>query len=515
MRNRNQVVLPINLEISIPKGDFVFKVAEICEELDYTNLYKEYYRENRIYDPVSLFEVLVYGYMVGKTSARALEEACKTDIRFMWLIQHEPKAPSFNTLNRFKFTRLAPVIEDLFYQFVMKLYEMEEVDFKNIFVDGTKIEANANKYTHVWRTFVEKSLVKLNEKIQKQIPVLRERYGFGDCTSVEDLYENLINQARWLNIVFVNGKGKRKTQLQRDIEQLEGWIAKKQEYIDAFGVFKGRKSFSKTDKDATFMHMKEDYYLKNGNLKPGYNIQIGVENEYIIGVGSFNNRNDVQTLIPFLERMRTHTNKTIERVIADAGYESIENYLYLEENGQECFIKPQNYEQSKKRKYKNNPYLAENMEYNAVKDEFTCARGRKLKFQGETIRKTANGYYTKDRYYRNEKCGKCPHRDKCHKSKNDYRTVKVNIDFKKYREKAFENILSEEGAMLRMNRSIQVEGAFGVIKQDYGFTRFLSRGTKNIETEFFLYAIAFNFNKLCTRAKKGKIGFKLHELKCS
>ena len=515
MRDRNQVVLPIDLEICIPKGDFVFKVVEICEKLDYTKLYQEYYRDNRVYEPVTLFEVLVYGYMTGRTSARALEEGCKTDIRFMWLIQHEPRTPSFNTFDRFKFKKLAPVIEDLFYQFVMKLYEMEEVNFKNVFVDGTKFEANANKYTHVWRTFVEKASVKLEEKISKQLPVIFERYGFNQCTNAEECYEALITQARWMNITFVKGKGKHKTQLQRDIEQIEGYLTKKQEYTEALGIFKGRKSFSKTDKDATFIHMKEDYYLKNGNLKPGYNIQIGVENEYIIGAASFNNRTDVQTLIPFLERMRRHTNRTVERVIADAGYESLENYLYLEENEQECYIKPPNYEQIKTRKYKNNPYLVEHMDYNESKDEYTCPRGRKLKFRRESTSTTANGYEIKYRHYSNEKCGRCPHKDKCHSSKNDYRTIRVNTLLREHRAKAFESIMSDEGAMLRMNRSIQVEGAFGVIKQDYGFTRFLSRGTKNIETEFFLYAIAFNFKKLCTRTEKGKIGFKLHELKVS
>ena len=281
-----------------------------------------------------------------------------------------------------------------------------------------------------------------------------------------------------------------------------------------YGKFGSRRSFSKTDTDATFMHMKEDY-MRNGQLKPGYNIQIGVESEYIVGVGSFSNRSDVGTLIPFLNRIRKHTNRKFENIIADAGYESSENYLYLEENEQNCFIKPQNYEISKKRSYKANPYTAENMEYNAKRDEYTCPNGRKLKFRRESTKTTENGYTISTKYYSNDKCGRCPHRDKCHKSKNGYRTVKVNQVIIEHRPKALEALTSEEGTLLRMNRSIQVEGVFGVLKEDYGFRRFLTRGKKNIETQFFLLAFALNIEKLCNRTKKGRIGLDLFALNAS
>ena len=262
------------------------------------------------------------------------------------------------------------------------------------------------------------------------------------------------------------------------------------------------------------MHMKEDY-MRNGQLKPGYNIQIGVESEYIVGVGSFSNRTDVNTLIPFLNRISKHTNRKFENIIADAGYESSENYLYLEENGQNCFIKPQNYEISKKRSYKANPYTVENMTYNTKKDEYTCPNGRKLKFRRESTKTTENGYTVSTKYYSNDKCGRCPHRDQCHRSKKGYRTVRVNQVILEHRPKTLEALTSEEGTLLRMNRSIQVEGVFGVLKEDYGFRRFLTRGKKNIETQFFLLAFALNIEKLCNRTKKGRIGLDLFQLNAS
>ena len=507
------MVLPLDLGICIPEGDFVFKVAEICEELDYTKLFNTYVRKWRKVNPITLFEILVFGYMEHLYSGRDIEKACKTDIRFMWLLNGEP-APSHATISRFQDERLTEVIEGLFYQFVEKLFELGEVKFKNLFVDGTKIEAYANKYTFVWKKAVEKNLVKLNEKIEKVLPTIAERYGVIESVSIEECYEVLIRQAQWIGLAFVQGKGKHKPQLQRDVELLENFLSKRAEYFSHLGKLGDRNSFSKTDVDATFMHMKEDY-MRNGQLKPGYNIQIGVESEYIVGVGAFSNRSDVNTLIPFLNRIKSHTNRSFERIIADAGYESSENYLYLEENGQECFIKPTNYEISKKRSYKTNPYAVENMTYNEGKDEYTCPDSRKLKFRRESTKTTENGYVVSTRYYSNDKCGRCPHRDKCHSSKNGYRTVRVNQVLNEYRPKVLESLTSEEGALLRMNRSIQVEGAFGVLKEDYGFRRFLTRGKKNVETQFFLLAFALNIEKLCNREKKGRMGLDLFPLNAS
>ena len=513
MRNKSQVVFPLEIGICIPKGDFVFKVAEICESLDYTELWKTYVRAWRKVNPITMFEILIFAYMNRKFSSREIENACKTDIRFIWLLNGEP-APSDSTIARFQRGHLAQVIEELFYQFVEKLYEMGEVKFKNLFVDGTKIEAYANKYTFVWKSAVEKNLAKLNKKAEAFLCVLAERYGFSESISAEDCYECLLTQAQWINLTFVSGKGKHKTQLQRDIEKLQEYIDKKAEYCSHLGKFGNRNSFSKTDTDATFMHMKEDY-MRNGQLKPGYNIQIGVESEYIVGVGSFSNRNDVGTLIPFLNRIRKHTSRKFENIVADAGYESSENYLYLAENGQNCFIKPQNYEISKKRSYKANPYTVENMEYNVTKDEYTCPNGKKLKFRREKNTTTENGYTISTKYYSNDKCGRCPHRDKCHKSKNGYRTIQVNNVILEHRPKTLKALTSEKGTLLRMNRSIQVEGVFGVLKEDYGFRRFLTRGKKNIETQFFLLAFALNIEKLCNRTKKGRIGLDLFALNAS
>ena len=510
MRDRNQVVLPIDLEICISKEDFVFTVAEICDNLCYEKLFEVYIRKWRKLNPITLFEIVLFAYMERKFSSREIVKACKTDIRFMWLLNGEP-VPSVATVKRFLSEKLTDVVEDLFYQFVEKLYEMGEVKYQNLFVDGTKIEANANKYTFVWKKAVEKNLVSLNKKIDTRIAVICERYDL-TIASLEECYETLMQRAVWIELNLVHGKGKHKTQLQKDIEELGGYIKRKEEYLKHLGRMRNRNSYSKTDTDATFMRLKEDH-MRNGRLKPGYNIQIGVEGEYIVGFGAFSNRTDVQTLIPFLNRIKSYTKRTFQRIIADAGYESRENYIYLEENKQESYIKPTNYEISKTRKYKADLYSIDNMTYNKEADTYTCANGDTLFFAYERTETTSHGYEVKTRYYRNQSCEGCPHAGMCHKSKRGFREIKISPEFMRQRQKSLDNITTKEGTQLRINRSIQVEGVFGVLKQDFGFKRFLVRGKKNIETQFFMLALAFNVEKLCNKRKNGRFGQDLFPLK--
>ena len=193
------------------------------------------------------------------------------------------------------------------------------------------------------------------------------------------------------NLEFVYGKGKRKSKLQKYAEGLEDFIEKQSKYDNYNEIFNGRNSFSKTDKDATFMHMKEDH-MKNGQLKPGYNIQIGVEGEYIVGVDVSSERSDQLTLIPFLDKLKSNLSTQYKSVTADAGYESEENYLYLENNNYETYIKPQNYEKLKTKKFKKNIGNKENMTYLKDEDCYICANSQRLTVKSVTTKKSKSGY---------------------------------------------------------------------------------------------------------------------------
>ena len=500
------MVLPFQIEKNIPANDPVFKLVEICEELDYRQLEKTYVRAWRKVNPATLFIVLVYAYMRRLYSSRQIEEACRTDIRFMWILGME-EAPDHSTIARFQNERLVPVIEDLFYQLILKLIELGEVSYANVFVDGTKLEANANKYSFVWAKAVEKHLHRLDEKIEAETKRIARQYCLREDVCFEDLLAALLQMATLQGLVFVHGKGKHKTPLQRDVETLIAYGDKRHDYLESLEIAGKRKSYSKTDTDATFMRMKEDY-MHNGQLKPGYNVQIAVESEYIVGVGLFHNPTDTTTLIPFMERIQAQSGRKIQNLVADAGYASEENFSYLEQHGQNAYIKPQNYEISKTRKYKNDPYRPEHMPYDADRDEYTCPNGKQLRYVYTSSYKTDNGYETSRKVYQCESCEGCPYRSECHTSKSD-RKIRISHKLQEQNRKAQERISTEKGILLRMNRSIQVEGAFGVIKQDFRFRRFLTRGKAKTEAQFFLLAFAFNVEKLCNRVQNKRFGVPL------
>jgi hypothetical protein len=221
-------------------------------------------------------------------------------------------------------------------------------------------------------------------------------------------------------------------------------------------------------------------------------------------------RSDQLTLIPLLGKMESYLGTSYEDVTCDAGYESEENYTYFESKEQTCYIKPQNYERSKKRKFKSNMNLRENMPYNAEKDEYTCQNGKKLRAVYTGKRVSKSGFESEVTYYECENCEGCAFKKDCTRAKAN-RKMQLSKEFLRQRKKSLENITSEKGILLRMNRSIQVEGAFGVIKQDYGFRQFLLRGNKKIRTEMFIVALGYNINKLHNKIQQERTGSQLFE----
>ena len=419
-------------------------------------------------------------------SSRKLEEACRYDTRYMWLLEGSP-APDHTTIARFRSVRLLEVIDGLFAQLMEHLAEMGEIDYEHLFVDGTKLEARANRYSFVWRKSVEKRLLKLKEKAAKLLSVPEGEVSLEMVKAALSKQEQL---CRTQDVVFVSGKGNRKPPEQKRWEKLRNLAEKWEEYFTHLEIMgPGRNSYSKTDHDATFMRMKDDH-MKNAQLKPGYNVQVGVSGEYIVGMQAFPNRSDSGTFIPFLKHMEKQHGRKFESVTADAGFESLENYLYLEENGQVCFIKPSNYESSKK---KNTNWIGrrEDMFHTPQQDAYICQGGMTLCPVGQRTRKSETGFLSTATIYQCEDCTGCHLRSKCNKAKGDKR-LEVCSDFVRLRELSLKNITSDKGILLRINRSIMSEGAFGIIKEDRNFRRFLLRGNPKIHVELMILAFAFD-----------------------
>ena len=488
----------------IPADDSVRLLDEVVEEMDLNPLHRAYERHGRhpATAPSTMLKVMLYANMERIYSSRDIATACRRDINFIWLL-NGAKAPNYHEIARFRSKRLSKCAEELFVQLVKKLKRLGEIRYEHLFVDGTKIEANANKYSFVWKKSTNKYERRTLEKLEKLTAELSQKYGVPEADRL------LPELEKHMTGPYVYGRGHRKSELQRDIEQLRELEAKKMKYASYQDTFNGRNSFSKTDPDATFMHMKEDH-MRNAQLKPGYNIQFGIEGEYITGVTVSSERSDQLTLIPFMEKLKGNGIEYTD-VTADAGYESEENYSYFENTATECYIKPQNYERSKTKKYKSNMALRENMAYDAELDEYTCQAGRKLRARYTGTQETKSGYEREVTYYECDSCANCPFKKKCTRAKQN-RKLQVSKKFIAQRAASLERITSEKGVLLRMNRSIQSEGAFGVIKQDYKFRHFLLRGRKKVTTEILLVAMAYNVNKLHSKIQKNRTGTQLFKI---
>lgn len=495
VEGNNQLVLILNSEVKLPKDAPVRVTSAQLEELDYRKLYAAYSSKGRksVTDPRVMFKVMIYGYQCGIYSSRKLEEACKYRVDFMWLLENE-KAPDHATFSRFRTGRCAEAVEDLFYQYVSHLETQGEVDHKSVFVDGTKLESRAGRYTFTWRGTAEKNLQKVKQAVS-------EETGYAKREQLEEFLSELKE-----NINFVYGKGKHKTEQQRQWEKLDSLCQRWKQYERQLEVMgEGRNSYSKTDTDATFMRMKEDH-MRNGQLKPAYNVQIAVNSEYITGIEAFSNRTDVGTFIPFMHKLELAHKQRYEEVTADAGYESLDNYLYLEANGQMSFIKPSNYEAQKTKKFRAQIGRIENMKYDHEDDCFICAEGRRL-YCRKVSTEMKDGIPVTRAWYRCENCQNCPQRERCCR-KQDINAPKEVIwkeTFWEKRRNSLENITSERGITLRMNRSIQVEGAFGLLKNDFGFRRFLTAGKRNIRIELFFLALGFNLKKRWMKQQKNRL----------
>ena len=519
-----QLKLPLNIEILIPEDDSVRLLSQFVEAMDLTDLYSTYERINSV-SPRTLLKIVLYSYMNGDYSSRSMELNCKRDINFMFLLEGAP-VPDHATFARFRSIHFAPCAKRILAEMSNALFDLGEISGETIFIDGTKIEANANKYTFVWKKAVTKNQEKLLIKLADFVAECEELYDLkivhGNTVKmkhVKKLRKKLYALKNSENVVFVHGTGKRKTPLQKSIETLEDYLTRLKKYNHQIHICGKRNSYSKTDHDATFMRMKEDA-MGNGQLKPAYNLQHGVDSEYVTWLTIGPQPTDTTTLIPFLKEAEGYLKFKYKNITADAGYESEENYLFLEENGQFSYIKPNNYEISKTRKYKKDIGKIENMVYDAETDIYTCKNGKKLTVDHIRRSKSKTGYISEKTIYKCENCKSCPYKKECIKGNNcktpfeeRTKTLYVAKTFLKYREADLERILSDDGILFRTNRSIQAEGSFGDLKQDMRFRRYLSKGTSNVLAESILLAMARNVNKLHNKIQKGKTGIHLFPLK--
>lgn len=454
------------------------------------------------YNPVNMLKTVLFGFMTsGYCSLRELEDSCRVNLRFMYLMDRQ--TPSYRTFGYFINEVLGDSIEQIFYDINQKIFDEEHVDLQHIYIDGSKFEANANKYTWVWKKATEKARFRLYEKITALILQMNEELiwsGLSISAGTEYVPDYLAEVARkyaeiWQidETCFVHGKGKHKTTQQRQYELLIQYHDKLEEYVEKIETCgSDRNSYSKTDKSATFMRIKTDY-MGNDQLLPAYNVQIGVADEYIAVVDVNHYRADMDCFVPLMEAFNKKYGFYPRFPVADAGYGSYNNYLYCEKHGMEKYMKfPMFKKETGDAKYHNDPFRAVNFPI-GEDGIMRCPNGKAFIFQ---YRKHVYGnqYGRQEEVYQCEDCSGCPYAEKCKKTDKN-RTVRINQELTGMHREVIENLESIHGALLRMNRSIQAEGTFGIMKNDRWYKRIVRKGIDSVRLEVFLVSIGQNLYK--------------------
>ena len=509
----NQLVLfPQRIDEDIAENDPVRLVSAIVDSLNleaFRKLYKE--RGRSPYHPRMMLKVILYAYMNNYYSCRRIEKLLLRDIHYIWLAGYEK--PDFITINRFR-NRVKDEINNIFTQVVLILASKGFITLDVEYIDGTKIESKANKYTFVWRKSVEKNRAKLMEKIgvlleqvedviaQDNVSERNETVEFTPSMLtdiISELKESLDKSA-----VPSDKEGKkRRREKGRQIKQLEEHRDKLQEYDNHLTIMGERNSYSKTDPDATFMRMKEDA-MNNGQTKPEYNLQIATENQFITNFALYPNPTDTLTFIPFEKIFFFRYGRFSKTTVADSGYGSEENYRFLEGNGTEAFVKYNWFHKEQKPRYKPNPFHPESLYYNKEEDYYICPMGQHMKRIGIKKGETDSGYVTESIRYQAVRCEGCPLRGLCFKAKGN-RIIEVNHRLNEYKQRARERLTSEEGIMHRGRRCIEPEAVFGQMKNNMHYKRFRHFYKDKANMDFAFFAIAFNIKKMCAKSLKNGI----------
>ena len=494
--NRKQnLLLPPSLDELVPENHMVRVVDAVIDRLDISDILSTYRGGgNSAFNPKMMLKVLVFAYLSNVYSSRRIEELLRRDIYFMWLAGM--KRPDFRTINYYRGKRLKEGFDTVFTQVVRLLHEEGFVSLKVQYIDGTKIESVANKYTFVWRGSVEKYDARLKAKTEALLRQIEQNHAIENQENPvpEELTAEEVTKRveRIKEKVDADNLGKEERKALKQIETDS--VPRMNRYREQLETMGSRNSYSKTDPDATFMRMKEDAML-NGQLKPGYNVQISTENQFITNFGIYQRPTDTLTMISYLESFKARYGMQSEEIVADSGYGSEENYEYMFSNGMTPYVKYNMFHVEQRRGYRNNPFRVSNLFYNPDDDFYVCPMGQKLKFIRQEKRYTASGYQQTVSVYRAGRCEGCPLRGQCHKSKRD-RQIEVNHTLDDYKARARELLTSEQGIKHRSNRPIEPEAVFGQIKECGRFRRLRLKGLTGAKIDFGLKALAHNLRKL-------------------
>lgn len=497
-------LLPVDLEEIIPKDHVVRTINETIEQINLSILYAQYKGGGTSsYHPKMMLKVLVYGYVEKLYSSRRIAKALRENVYFMWLSGQN--RPDFRTINTFRGVVMKEIMGEVFGMVLELLIEQGHVKLEDYFVDGSKLAANARRHSAVWAKNTKRYKEQVKEKIRALLEEIeevnqaeQEDYGDKDLPEMGEDAE-IDSQRLKEKIEELNERlrqGSEDKGLKKAVRKMEkDYLPRLKKYEDQEEKLAGRNSYSKTDEDATFMRMKEDQRNPNAWPKPAYNVQVGTENQFIVGFSVHQQANDGACLKSHLAEVEDYLGRLPENWVGDGAYGTEENLAYAEEKRVNAYLKYATFYREGKAKFREDPFRAENFSYDPESDCFTCPNGQRLPFDYVSTRKTANDYSIHTRRYTCLDCRDCPLKDQCTRGEGN-RQINVSWNNWRLKEQARQLLTSEEGVKLRSRRGWEVEGVFGHIKHNRNFRRFMLRGLRKVHTELGLLSLAHNFIKL-------------------
>ena len=446
------------------------------------------------YNPYNLFATIIYSFAKFKASLRDIEDKCIFDIRVQYIM--EGKIPDHSTIGNFINLYILPYQYEIFTIINKQIIKELNLTISTVYLDGTKLEANANKYKFVWKPkkYHENLDIKIRNLIKDIGYVVNDKEN--KLITSNDFYIILKDYAKKENIKFSSlskERGHRYTEQEKKYKEGYKYLLKLLEYEEKERICgKNRNSYYKTDYDATAMVLKEDYYSRSSHdFHAAYNVQVLVASGLIMIYGIFQDRADYYTLIPMNNLFFKYYGYYPINESADSGYGIYDNYSYLKKHNIENYVKFQSWsgESSGKRPQlfkidKNNNVLCLNLN------------------KGEIYKSSTHPKLKDSKFYIWYGCNECNYSYKCkalmkeENKKKDYRIKEISIDYEKFKEQARQNLLSPKGIEIRINRSIQVEGTFGQIKQNMNYNRFRRRGFQEVSCEFMLECLGANIRRL-------------------
>lgn len=502
--NPNQSLLfPPNLSSLIGEYHPVRVVSAVIDKIDLAPLLKNYKGGGTSsYHPKMMLKILVYGYLRNIYSSRKLEDSLKENIHFMWL--SGMSTPDHSTISDFRSNRLKDLIKDIFSQVVLLLAQEGLVDLKTVYTDGTKLEANANRYTFVWGKAIKTRKEKIKKRLEELWAYVESVYTSEDQELEVPDFEEISSESVQETIEKINA-----ALLDKEVDKAikkkikyasKNYPDKLKEYEEQEGKLNGRNSYSKTDIDATFMRTKDDH-MKNGQLKPCYNIQFSTSDQIVLHYSIGQSSNDTILYKQHLEGYQSAYGLMPETVVADAGYGSEENYHFLEQHEIEGFVKYSYFHQEQKKKHQADPSKKNNLYYNVEQDCYYCPMGQAMKKVYQKKQKTRTSFEQLIDVYQAQNCVGCPMRSVCHQSQEN-RKVYRNARLEAHKLKARLLLMSEQGKKHRGQRCADVEASFGQLKANKGFRRFRLRGLPKVDVELGLVATSMNIAKLAKHQEK-------------